>query len=61
MLEGKASKAETASRRHITRTLNLVDRFDEWRKVIAEVAAHEHDDDPPAPKRKTRKSPSSSR
>ena len=55
VLEQKAPKAETAARKHITRTLNLVDRFDEWRKQIAEVAAHEHDDDPPPPRRKPRK------
>jgi GntR family transcriptional regulator of vanillate catabolism len=55
VLDGKAPRAETAARKHITRTLNLVDRFDEWRKQIAEVAAHEHDHDPPAPKRKARK------
>ena len=55
VLEGKASKAETAARKHIARTLGLVDRFDEWRKVIAEAATHEHDDDTPAPKRRPRK------
>ena len=59
VLEGKAAKAETAARKHIGRTLALVDRFDEWRKVIAEAAVHEHDHDAspaPAPaKRKPRK------
>ncbi len=58
VLEGKGSKAETAARRHIGRTLGMVDRFDEWRKEIAEVASHEHDGDvsaPPAPKRRPRK------
>jgi GntR family transcriptional regulator of vanillate catabolism len=54
VLEGKGSKAETAARRHIARTLSVVDRFDEWRKEIADVASHEHDDDP-APKRKPRR------
>jgi GntR family transcriptional regulator of vanillate catabolism len=54
VLEGKGPKAETAARKHIGRTLNVVDRFDEWRKEIADVASHEHDDDP-APKRKPRK------
>jgi GntR family transcriptional regulator of vanillate catabolism len=54
VLEGKGSKAETAARKHIARTLSVVDRFDEWRKEIADVASHEHDDDP-APKRKPRK------
>lgn len=60
VLEGKASKAETAARKHIGRTLALVDRFDEWRKVIAEAAVHEHDnDDQPQPpsKRRPRKAP----
>jgi GntR family transcriptional regulator of vanillate catabolism len=63
VLEGKAAKAETAARKHIGRTLALVDRFDEWRKVIAEAAVHEHDHDAspapaPAPaKRKPRKAP----
>jgi GntR family transcriptional regulator, vanillate catabolism transcriptional regulator len=57
VLEGKGPKAETAARKHISRTLGMVDRFDEWRREIAEVASHEHDDDapPPAPKRKPRK------
>jgi GntR family transcriptional regulator, vanillate catabolism transcriptional regulator len=57
VLEGKGSKAETAARRHIGRTLGMVDRFDEWRKEIAEVASHEHDADAaaPTPKRKPRK------
>lgn len=54
VLEGKGSKAETAARKHIGRTLSVVDRFDEWRKEIADVASHEHDDDP-APRRKPRK------
>jgi GntR family transcriptional regulator of vanillate catabolism len=54
VLEGKGSKAESAARKHIGRTLSVVDRFDEWRKEIADVASHEHDDDP-APKRKPRK------
>jgi GntR family transcriptional regulator, vanillate catabolism transcriptional regulator len=64
VLEGKASKAETAARKHITRTLGMVDRFDEWRRVIAEVASHEHDHDhdpgprPPA-RRKRPPEPSS--
>ena len=49
VLEGKASKAETAARKHIARTLGMVDRFDEWRKVIAEAATHEHDHDPTPP------------
>ena len=53
VLEGKGSKAETAARKHIGRTLSVVDRFDEWRKEIADVASHEHDHDPP--KRKPRK------
>jgi GntR family transcriptional regulator of vanillate catabolism len=53
--EGKGSKAEIAARKHIGRTLALVDRFDEWRKEIAEVASHEHDHDAEAPKRKPRK------
>jgi GntR family transcriptional regulator of vanillate catabolism len=72
--EGRASKAETAARQHIARTLALVDRFDEWRKVIAEAATHEHspaspgppsahDDDAPgpapAPKRRPRKTTAS--
>src|SRR5581483_11820750 len=48
VLEGKGSKAETAARRHIARTLSLVDRFDEWRKEIADVASHEHDHDGPS-------------
>ena len=48
VVERKASKAETAARRHIARTLGLVDRFDEWRKVIAEAATHEHDGGPAA-------------
>jgi DNA-binding GntR family transcriptional regulator len=58
VLEGKAAKAETAARRHIARTIGMVDRFDEWRRVIAEAATHEHDDDPPPDppqKRRTRK------
>ncbi len=55
VLERKASKAETAARKHIGRTLGMVGAFDGWRKVIAEAAAHEHDDDAPAPKRKPRK------
>ena len=54
VLEGKGSKAETAARKHIGRTLSVVDRFDEWRKEIADVASHEHDHDP-APRRKPRK------
>jgi GntR family transcriptional regulator of vanillate catabolism len=54
VLEGKGSKAETAARNHIARTLSVVDRFDEWRKEIADVASHEHDNDS-APKRKPRK------
>jgi DNA-binding GntR family transcriptional regulator len=45
VLEGRGAKAETAARKHIARTLGLVDRFDEWRKVIAEAATHEHDDE----------------
>jgi len=56
VLEGKASKAETAARKHIARTYSMVDAFDEWRKVIAEAATHEHDADRPAPKRRPRKS-----
>ena len=59
VLEGKASKAETAARKHIARTLGMVDRFDEWRKVIAEAATHEHDHDPaPPPPAKRRPRPS---
>lgn len=58
VLAGKASQAETAARKHIGRTLSVVDRFDEWRKEIADVASHEHDHDPaptPPPKRRPRK------
>ena len=59
VLEGKGPKAETAARKHIGRTLGMVDRFAEWRKEIAEVASHEHDGDAPAaapaPKRKPRR------
>jgi DNA-binding FadR family transcriptional regulator len=54
VLEGKGSKAETAARKHIGRTLSVVDRFDEWRKEIADVASHEHDGDS-APRRRPRK------
>jgi GntR family transcriptional regulator, vanillate catabolism transcriptional regulator len=55
VLEGKGSKAETAARKHIGRTLSVVDRFDEWRKEIADVASHEHDhDEAPAPTSKRR-------
>src|SRR5205085_5121429 len=49
VLEGKAAKAETAARKHIGRTLGMVDRFDEWRKVIAEAATHEHSPASPGP------------
>jgi GntR family transcriptional regulator of vanillate catabolism len=58
VLAGKASQAESAARKHIARTLSVVDRFDEWRKEIADVASHEHDHDAPSPstpKRKSRK------
>jgi len=58
VVERKASRAETAARKHIGRTLALVDRFDEWRKVIAEAAAHEHDNDQAAPKGKPQSAPS---
>ena len=70
VLEGKATKAETAARKHIGRTLSMVGAFDEWRKVIAEAATHEHspaspgppsahDDDAPPPKRRPRKAATS--
>ncbi|HVW32922.1 MAG TPA: GntR family transcriptional regulator [Acidimicrobiia bacterium] len=56
VLEGKATKAETAARKHIARTYSMLDAFDEWRRVIAEAATHEHDHDPPAPpKRRARR------
>jgi len=58
VLEGKGSKAETAARKHIGRTLSMVDRFDDWRKEIADVASHEHDGDArgaPSSRRKPRK------
>lgn len=42
VLEGKHDKAETEARRHIRRTLGTVDELDEWRRIIAERAAHEH-------------------
>ena len=61
VVEGRASKAEVAARKHISRTLGLVDRFDEWRRVIAEAATHEHDHDPAptkAPRRRARKAAS---
>ncbi len=63
VLDGKASKAETAARKHIGRTLAVVDRFDEWRKVIAEAAVHEHDhdDEPTGPKPTGPKSPAPKR
>jgi GntR family transcriptional regulator of vanillate catabolism len=54
VLDGKASKAETAARKHIARTLGMVDAFDEWRTVIAEAASHEHENSS-APKRRSRK------
>jgi GntR family transcriptional regulator of vanillate catabolism len=70
VLEGRASKAETAARKHIARTYSMVDAFDEWRKVIAEAATHEHSPASPGPpsaphagpattppKRKPRKAP----
>jgi GntR family transcriptional regulator of vanillate catabolism len=50
VLEGKHDKAETEARRHIRRTLGTVDELDEWRKIIAERAAHEHD----PPKKRSR-------
>jgi GntR family transcriptional regulator of vanillate catabolism len=49
VLERKASKAETAARKHIGRTLSMVGAFDEWRKVIAEAATHEHSPASPEP------------
>lgn len=58
VIAGRASKAETAARQHIRRTMGMVSSFDEWRRVIAEAATHEHDGEaPPAsgPRRRPRK------
>jgi DNA-binding FadR family transcriptional regulator len=49
VLERRASKAETAAHKHIGRTLSMVGAFDEWRKVIAEAATHEHSAASPGP------------
>jgi DNA-binding GntR family transcriptional regulator len=61
VVAGKAGQAETSARKHNKRTLSMLDAFDEWRKVIAEAATHEHDADQPAPpaapKRRPRKAP----
>lgn len=43
VIEGDAAQSEAAARRHIRRTLGVVDSFDEWRRVIADAAADEHE------------------
>jgi GntR family transcriptional regulator of vanillate catabolism len=41
VVSGQPGKAETAARRHIKRTLSVVDQLDEWRQIITEVALAE--------------------
>lgn len=51
--EGHATRAEAAARRHIRRTLDVVDSFDEWRRIIADAASHHpHPDEGPATPRR---------
>jgi GntR family transcriptional regulator of vanillate catabolism len=54
VIEGKADKAETEARRHIRRTLGTVDEMDEWRRIIAEAASHEHEQASSPPKKPSR-------
>jgi GntR family transcriptional regulator, vanillate catabolism transcriptional regulator len=41
ILAGNPSKAEAAAKRHIRRTLSVVDQLDEWRQVILEASLAE--------------------
>jgi GntR family transcriptional regulator of vanillate catabolism len=41
VLSGQAAKSETAARKHIRRTLSVVDQLDEWRRVITEASLAE--------------------
>lgn len=55
VVERKPEKAEAAARRHIRRTLGVVDEIYEWRRIIADAAAHEHEHETPAKRaRRTR-------